>query len=292
MEWKVLEVQDKKIIDKYTKERFNTCDYNFTNQILWSIGEKTRYKIKEDILYLKGIYEEEEYYYMPIPKNEEIETISRWKEGIKNIIQNEKKRIILVPEYWKNILEDEFYLEERRESFDYIYSSEDLGTLKGRKYSKKKNRINNFKKLYNYTYEKINEKNVNEVIEFQKNWCKNRECYLSAVLNNENLGIINLLNNFKELDFIGAILRVEGEIIAYSLGEILNSEYGVIHIEKGLNEYIGSYQLINHLFAQNEFSNCKYINREDDFGDEGLREAKESYHPIFLLKKYEIVGIK
>lgn len=292
MEWKVLEVQDKKIIDKYTKERFNTCDYNFTNQILWSIGEKTRYKIKEDILYLKGIYEEEEYYYMPIPKNEEIETISRWKEGIKNIIQNEKKKIILVPEYWKNILEDEFYLEERRESFDYIYSSEDLGTLKGRKYSKKKNRINNFKKLYNYTYEKINEKNVNEVIEFQKNWCKNRECYLSAVLNNENLGIINLLNNFKELEFIGAILRVEGEIIAYSLGEILNSEYGVIHIEKGLNEYIGSYQLINHLFAQNEFSNCKYINREDDFGDEGLREAKKSYHPIFLLKKYEIVGIK
>ena len=86
MEWKVLEVQDKKIIDKYTKERFNTCDYNFTNQILWSIGEKTRYKIEEDILYLKGIYEEEEYYYMPIPKNEEIETISRWKEGIKNIL--------------------------------------------------------------------------------------------------------------------------------------------------------------------------------------------------------------
>ena len=292
MEWKVLEVQDKKIIDKYTKERFTIRISIFTNQILWSIGEKTRYKIEEDILYLKGIYEEEEYYYMPIPKNEEIETISRWKEGIKNIIQNEKKRIILVPEYWKNILEDEFYLEERRESFDYIYSSEDLGTLKGRKYSKKKNRINNFKKLYNYTYEKINEKNVNEVIEFQKNWCKNRECYLSAVLNNENLGIINLLNNFKELDFIGAILRVEGEIIAYSLGEILNSEYGVIHIEKGLNEYIGSYQLINHLFAQNEFSNCKYINREDDFGDEGLREAKESYHPIFLLKKYEIVGIK
>ena len=50
--------------------------------------------------------------------------------------------------------------------------------------------------------------------------------------------------------------------------------------------------MINYLFAQNEFSKCKYINREDDFGDEGLREAKESYHPAFLLKKYEIVGIK
>lgn len=292
MEWKDLEFQDKKIIDEYTKTRFYTCDYSFTNQILWSIGEKTKYKIVKDILYLKGVYEEEEYYYMPIPKNEELETLFNWKEGIKGIIQDEKKRIILVPEYWKKILEEEFYLEERRESFDYIYNSEDLGTLKGRKYSKKKNRINNFKKLYNFTYEKIDEKNIDEVIEFQKNWCKNRECYLSAVLSNENLGIVNILNNFNKLELIGAIIRVEGKIIAYSLGEILNSEYVIIHIEKALSEYIGSYQMINHLFVQNEFLTYNYINREDDFGDEGLREAKESYHPAFLLKKYEIIGIK
>jgi len=103
---------------------------------------------------------------------------------------------------------------------------------------------------------------------------------------------MHILHNFDKLDLIGAMIKIDGKVIAYSLGEVLNDEYAVIHIEKGLNNYIGSYQMINYLFAQNEFSKCKYINREDDFGDEGLREAKESYHPAFLLKKYEIVGIK
>lgn len=103
---------------------------------------------------------------------------------------------------------------------------------------------------------------------------------------------MHILHNFDKLDLIGAMIKIDEKVIAYSLGEVLNDEYAVIHIEKGLNNYIGSYQMINYLFAQNEFSKCKYINREDDFGDEGLREAKESYHPVFLLKKYEIVGIK
>lgn len=291
MEWKNLEIQDKEIIDEYSKGRFNTCDYNFSNQILWSIGEKTQYKIDKDILFIKGIYDGEEYYYMPIPKTESDNNLENWKKAIKEIIL-EKKRVILVPEYWKNLLEEEFILEERRESFDYIYNSQDLGTLKGRKYSKKKNRINNFNKLYDYTYEKITSENIEEVIKFQEGWCQTRECYSIPVLYNENLGIMNILHNFDKLDIIGAVIKIDGNIIAYSLGEILNDEYAVIHIEKGLNNYNGSYQMINYLFAQNEFAKCKYINREDDFGDEGLREAKESYHPAFLLKKYEIVGIK
>ena len=138
----------------------------------------------------------------------------------------------------------------------------------------------------------IDEKNICEVIKFQEEWCQNRECYSIPVLNNENIGIMHILHNFDKLDLIGAMIKIDEKVIAYSLGEVLNDEYAVIHIEKGLNNYIGSYQMINYLFAQNEFSKCKYINREDDFGDEGLREAKESYHPVFLLKKYEIVGIK
>lgn len=291
MEWKEYDIQDKKLIDEYLKGKFNISDYNFTNQYLWSIGEESKYRIENNVLIVKGVFAEEEYYYMPIPKDKTAENLETLVEVIREIVQD-GHRIILVPEEWKEILEREFILEERRESFDYIYNSKDLGVLKGRKYSKKKNKINNFTKTYNYTYERINEDNINEVIEFQKNWCLERECDTIPILKNENLGIMNLLNHYRELDYIGAMIKIENKVIAYSLGEILNDDYGVIHIEKGLNEYIGSYQLINQLFAQNEFFNCKYINREDDFGDEGLREAKESYHPAFLLKKYEIVGLK
>ncbi|WP_300389662.1 phosphatidylglycerol lysyltransferase domain-containing protein [Fusobacterium sp.] len=291
MEWKEYGIQDKEIIDEYLKGKFNISDYNFTNQYLWSIGEESKYKIENNVLIVKGVFAEEEYYYMPVPKDKTDDNLKALVEVIREIIQD-GHRIILVPEEWKEILEKDFILEERRESFDYIYNSKDLGTLKGRKYSKKKNKINNFTKTYNYTYERISEDNINEVIEFQKNWCLERECDTIPILKNENLGIMNLLNHYTEMDYIGAMIKIGNKVIAYSLGEILNDDYGVIHIEKGLNEYTGSYQLINHLFAQNEFSNCKYINREDDFGDEGLREAKESYHPAFLLKKYEIVGLK
>ncbi|WP_349763747.1 phosphatidylglycerol lysyltransferase domain-containing protein [Fusobacterium sp. SYSU M8D902] len=291
MEWKEYGIQDKEIIDEYLKGKFNISDYNFTNQYLWSIGEESKYKIENNVLIVKGVFAEEEYYYMPVPKDKTDDNLKALVEVIREIIQD-GHRIILVPEEWKEILEKDFILEERRESFDYIYNSKDLGTLKGRKYTKKKNKINNFTKTYNYTYERISEDNINEVIEFQKNWCLERECDTIPILKNENLGIMNLLNHYTEMDYIGAMIKIENKVIAYSLGEILNDDYGVIHIEKGLNEYTGSYQLINHLFAQNEFSNCKYINREDDFGDEGLREAKESYHPAFLLKKYEIVGLK
>lgn len=291
MEWKEYGIQDKEIIDEYLKGKFNISDYNFTNQYLWSIGEESKYKIENNVLIVKGVFAEEEYYYMPVPKEKTDDNLKALVEVIREIIQD-GHRIILVPEEWKEILEKDFILEERRESFDYIYNSKDLGTLKGRKYTKKKNKINNFTKTYNYTYERISEDNINEVIEFQKNWCLERECDTIPILKNENLGIMNLLNHYTEMDYIGAMIKIENKVIAYSLGEILNDDYGVIHIEKGLNEYTGSYQLINQLFAQNEFSNCKYINREDDFGDEGLREAKESYHPAFLLKKYEIVGLK
>lgn len=291
MEWKNLEIQDKEEIDRYLKGKFNISDYNFTNQYMWSIGEETKFKIENDVLIVKGIFDGQEYYYMPVPKEKSEENLESLYNIIVDILK-ENKRIILVPEEWKALLEERFILEERRESFDYIYNSEDLGTLKGRRYSKKKNRINNFNKLYNYTYEKIDEKNIEEVIEFQRNWCIGRLCETIPVLKNENLGIMNLLRNFSKLDYIGAMIKVDGKVVAYSLGEILNEEYGVIHIEKGLNEFVGSYQMINHLFAQNEFNSCKYINREDDFGDEGLREAKESYHPVFLLKKYEITGVK
>lgn len=289
MDWKKLTIEDKELIDNFTKGKFRTCDYNFTNLFLWSQGENLHYKIENDILIVRGTFVEDEYCFMPIPKDESV--IGAMKDIIKELLQNNKK-IVLVPEEWKDKLEDTFILEERRDSYDYIYSIESLAYLKGRKYAKKKNRVHNFMKSYNYSYEPVTAENIGEVIDFQTNWCHDKECEIIPVLRNENMGILNLLHNFNVLGIKGGILRVEGKIVAYTLGEAINDEYVVIHIEKGLNNYVGSYQMINMTFLEKEFTDYKYVNREDDFGDEGLREAKESYHPLELLKKYEIIGIK
>lgn len=286
MEWKDLNISDKNIIDKFTKNRFIVSDYNFTNQLIWSKGENTKYKIVENTLLIKSIYDEKEYFYMPIP--ESFEDVTTWKNIIKNIVDNGGE-IDLIPENYYELLKDDFLLEENRDSFDYLYNTEDLAYLKGRKYSKKKNKVNKFIKSYDFSYEKIGKDNISDVIEFQKRWYEmNRTPENEIILTNENKGIMEVLTNFEKLDVVGGIILVDRKIVAYTIGEVLQKDYALTHTEKALDEYTGSYQMINKLLCKNEFINIKYVNREDDFGKLGLREAKLSYNPCKLIKKYKI----
>nr|WP_241633826.1 phosphatidylglycerol lysyltransferase domain-containing protein [Fusobacterium gastrosuis] len=288
--WKKLTLESKNSIDEYTKGRFDISDNTFTNLYLWSFGEDTEYKIENDILLIKSVYEGEVYYHMPMPKYEKYEdeeTIKKMVEIIKKLIE-EKASILYFTEYWVEKLKKYFEFKEARYLEDYIYSVESLAYLKGRSYAKKKNRVSNFKRNYEYTYEKITEANIKEVIEFQKLWAKLNIDKDQEVLISETMGIIEVLKNFEHLDAIGGLLRVDGKIVAYTLGEELNEKMFVIHVEKALIEYIGSYQAINMIFLQEEALKYEFVNREDDFGDEGLREAKMSYKPINLLKKFSI----
>lgn len=285
--WNKLTIESKNIIDEYTKNRFEICDYSFVNLFLWSFGEKTEYKIEDEVLIIKSIYKNQVYYYMPIPKYDTEKCIKSMKEKIYDI-GKEKGIILYIPEEWKVKLNEAFKLKETRYLYDYLYTVEKLAFLKGRNYSKKKNRINNFLKNYNYVYEKISKENINEVIEFQKKWYSLHKIEDEGILKNELEGIIELLKNFEYLNLKGGLIKVSGNIVAYTLAEELNSKTIVIHIEKALIEYTGAYQAINSFFLKEECLNYEFVNREDDFGDDGLREAKLSYHPIKLLEKYSI----
>lgn len=288
--WKKLTLESKNTIDEYTKGKFDISDNTFTNLFLWSFGEDTEYKIEDDILIIKSVYDGQIYYHMPIPKYEKYDdesTLKKMIEIIERLIA-EKASVLYFTEYWIEKLKDYFKFTEARYLEDYIYSVEKLANLSGRNLAKKKNRVANFKKNYDYTYEKITEDNIQEVIEFQKLWAKINIDKDQEVLISETMGIIEVLKNFKYLDVIGGLLRVDGKIIAYSLGEELNEKMFVIHVEKALIDYIGSYQAINMIFLQEEALQYELVNREDDFGDEGLREAKLSYRPVKLLKKFSI----
>lgn len=288
--WKRLTLESKGSIDEFTKGKFEISDNTFTNLFLWSFGEDTEYKIEDDILLIKSVYDGEIYYHMPIPKYEKYDDENTLKKmvGIIKDLMEEKAPILYFTEYWVEKLKTYFNFTEARYLEDYIYSVEKLAYLSGRNLAKKKNRVANFKKNYNYTYEKITEENLSEVIEFQKLWAKINIDKDQEVLISETMGIIEVLKNFKYLDVVGGLLRVDGKIVAYSLGEELNEKMFVVHVEKALIEYVGSYQTINMIFLQEEALKYEFVNREDDFGDEGLREAKLSYRPINLLKKFSI----
>lgn len=282
MDWKKLELEDREIIQNYLDGKFETSDLNFGNIFLWSISENMEYKVKNNILYIRGNYEGNNYYFSPVSKEDKKEDIIKAVKEIKD----ENKEIVFIPEKYAEFLKEEFELVEKRDSFDYIYLQEDLAELKGRKFSSKKNKINKFVRSYDYTYEKISKENIEEVRAFQNEWIKNR--MQDRIIISENMGIQSLLDNYEMLNLRGGIIKVKGKIVAYAFGEKLTSDVGVIHIEKGDSEYQGSYQMINKYVAKEEFFDVKYINREDDFGSEGLREAKLSYQPIKLLKKYNI----
>ena len=97
---------------------------------------------------------------------------------------------------------------------------------------------------------------------------------------------IEVLENHKKYNMLGGYLEVDGKTIGYSFGEIIGDTL-FVHIEKADVSYHGAYQMLTNSFLR-EFAagdSVKYVNREEDCGDEGLRKSKLSYHPVELIEK-------
>lgn len=176
-----------------------------------------------------------------------------------------------------------------RDWFDYLYEKDAMLNLIGRKYSTPRNHINKFRKLYSdWKFEPIDSSVISELIEFTKNFTFNSEKDESAEL--ELKMCIEVLENYDVYDMLGGILKVDGKIIGYSIGEIIGDTL-FSHIEKADISYAGAYQMLTNQFlrmyaAGNEI---KFVNREEDCGDEGLRKSKLSYHPVELLEKNTVI---
>lgn len=173
-----------------------------------------------------------------------------------------------------------------RDAYDYVYNSEDLINLTGKKYQPKRNHISYFIRSYNWSYEKIDRTNIDECIEMNRQWLDKYDPELRQPLIEEFRMIKTVFDNYEELGFVGGLIRVDGKVVAYTMGEELDSESFCVHFEKAFADIRGAYPMINQQFVKNELSGYKYINREDDVGAENLRKAKLSYHPAFLLEKY------
>lgn len=175
----------------------------------------------------------------------------------------------------------------RRDSFEYVYSSSDLTNLKGKKYHSKRNHIAKFEKNYNWEYEEINIADKKKYIDFFEKWFAENASREDKVNSGEYGAIIKALDNYKELNFYGGAVTVGGQIVACAIGEKINKKVFVVHFEKALADFDGSYALINREFSKDLFRSFKYINREEDLGIEGLRKAKLSYKPAFLISKFD-----
>ena len=191
---------------------------------------------------------------------------------------------------FNSIFSEEFSQFESRDDFEYLYFTQKLANLSGKAFHPKRNHIAAFTKQYDWRYESISQSNVNDVLKMADEWtdqmAKIGGDAQSIMV--ENAALKTLLPQMETLNLKGGCIRVNGKVVAFSVGSPINDEVFDIHIEKALNDYRTAYAVINREFILNELKSYKYVNREDDMGIEGLRKAKLSYKPDILLKKYII----
>ncbi|MBU4118853.1 MAG: DUF2156 domain-containing protein [Proteobacteria bacterium] len=180
-------------------------------------------------------------------------------------------------------------LVEDRDNADYVYRREDLATLSGRHFTKKRNHINQCLAAYECRYEIITPEIIPECLAMQNRWCAARNCKTEPGLCGEYQAIEETLKHYTELPLTGGAIRIEGTIEAFTVGEALNPSTAVCHFEKAMTQFHGLSQLVNQWFAQNNLAEFTYVNREQDLGIPGLRRAKESYSPDHLVEKVRIV---
>lgn len=275
--FKPIELSDKAIFDKYFNQmNNNNSEKNFSNLFMWRHYYNYEYSIIDGFLCIRG-NSPERFYHNPYGVGD----VSKIIELLKN--ENDGNLIFkpVLNDFRKSLDNLDFSFREDRNSFDYIYRSDKLINLNGPKLRNKRRWVKKFRNNYDYTYEDITKDNIKEVEDFTINQIENP---------NEMTAMEEMFNNFFKLGIKGCTIRVNGEIAGVSTGEELTDDTVLIHCERGNREYDGIYNVINQEFVKNQWSDYKYINREQDLGIEGLRQAKLTYRPDILLEKYIAKG--
>ena len=293
MVFKRLAIEDKNIFEKFIYPyKFLSCEYSFTTLYIWREACDVCFTIYKGALIIKKKDFEGRYYFMqPLGYSSEnlkeiIDTLMVYKteNGMEYLFKDLEEEFM---EEIRNIYDDvkDICIEEDRDNFDYLYEAEKLIKLSGKKLHGKKNHYNSFVKNYDYEVKDIKDAEViKDVIIAAEKWYEaNNDDY---ILKCELQGIKDVLENMKIINTKGIAVYVDEIIVAFSLGEKLNDDLAVIHIEKADVAYSGVYSFINKAFVDRYFNDVKIINREQDLGIAGLRKSKLSYHPFKLEKKY------
>lgn len=272
----------------FSAQRVEASDMLFGNLYIWHFSRTIRYAITHDCLVVLTKFPNESYPFIfyPLGSGDRKGAIATMQEYF---LDNQMPFSLRSLESYQsaeleNLFPNAFEITPNRDRFDYIYNVNELIALVGRTLHKKKNHLNRFFNLYpDFAYERVDSSNAMEVLEAYSAWFELGE--KTDGLKNEMLGIKATLQNFSALDMKGGIIRIDGKIAAFSLGEQINADSVVIHIEKGNTFYAGIYQAINQQFLKNEWAHLRFVNREEDLGIEGLRKAKMGYKPARFVEK-------
>ncbi|MDR0427249.1 MAG: phosphatidylglycerol lysyltransferase domain-containing protein [Dysgonamonadaceae bacterium] len=289
--FKPVMIGDKDIIQSFSgKSIFRNCDFSFSNMFGWSHYYNTTFTVSEENFLCVRFQPRNDSpgYLFPLGDG-------NLEEAVNALITDAESRnnpfymygvTQTMFELIEKIMPGKFVYEKNRNWFEYIYSSDDLIRLTGKKFQSKRNHINKFKRTYEWEYLPITHDIIPDCLTLYKRWCReNGGCNTEESLIEEGIATQSIFDNYEHLNLIGGALRINGEILAYSYGQALTEDTFGIHAEKCLPEIDGGFSMMNQQFAEHNCSEFLYINREEDLGLESLRKAKLSYHPTILLEK-------
>lgn len=308
IDFKKIELSDKEWVDQLLSySDYRATEFNFTVLFIWKEVFCTRIARYKDFLIVRFCPQGSSdtgkaRYFFPAGRGDYKDVLQAMMDDAHSL--NAKFVLLSVLEQQKEILQelfpDKFTFEANRNSYDYVYLAENLITLKGKKYQSKRNFVSRFKNNNNWSYEPLTPATTAECLQMNREWCALYGCGQDLSMQQESCSVKSALENFEALQLKGGILRADGRIVAFTVGEKLNSDTLLVHIEKAFADITGAYPTISQMFLQHqmavpytpemEFSaenvGFIYVNREDDAGNESLRNAKLQYHPIFLIEKY------
>jgi hypothetical protein len=264
-------------------------EFTFTNLFIWRDCYQTKISRFQSFLCLLSDKGESSFFFPPIGEGDVIQCYRGLLQYLGQKVASPK--IARAPERLVNQIDwkgSGMKAELDRNQCDYVYLVQDLIELKGRKYHRKRNHIKQFQEKYSYRYVSLTSEWVSQCLQLEADWCDLRHCEIIPGLLNESLAVREAFNHFEELGVKGGAILINEKVEAVTLGDPLNPETVVIHVEKANPAYEGLYPTINQAFLEHQWSGYTYVNREQDLGEEGLRKAKESYFPHHMVNKYTV----
>jgi len=289
-DFRPIQMEDREEIHgRLWKYQPQTSELTFTNLFIWRFRYAFQWAVYQDWLLILGAVRPNDLFLLapigPPSRSEVVRIVLTWLKETKRMAEPRIERADgrLIGE-----LTDEFLVEPARDQFDYVYRHEDLVNLAGRKYHAKRNHITKFRGSHPFHYVPLDSGHLKACLDLSESWCGIRRCEEDLSLMEEWGAVQEALNHFESLQVRGGAIVMGDKIEAFALGEMLNATTAVVHIEKANPEIQGLYAVINQQFCERAFPDASFVNREQDLGTPGLRQAKLSYYPDHLVEKFQM----
>jgi len=291
--FRAVELYDRKAVEALFRGMSpEVSELNFTNLFMFKhVHDYKLSALNGNLVILARSYTDEPYFMPPIGDSEIPATIGSMmdymrKTGGRPVIELAWEEFIE-----KHIKTDpSFGYEIDHDSSDYVYDTRELIELTGRKFHDKKNLRNRFEKTYagRYEYRPLTPDLIEGAVDLTNRWCKEKCTLDSPSTFGETEATMCALRNFDNLSTKGGVVLMDGRVEALSLGEELNPDMVVVHVEKANADFAGLYQYMSSEFLAREFPDYTFTNREQDLGEPNLKKSKLSYNPVRMVYKYRV----